>query len=76
MGVLYFILGAIARRWYGGMFPDEEYKILGNRGVQIGKGWGNRVNRVKQFIKDLILFIYNALLISFLRLVRGGIINS
>lgn len=34
MGVIYFILGAFARRWYGGMFPDEEYKILGNRGVQ------------------------------------------
>lgn len=34
MGVIYFILGAFARRWYGGMFPDEEYKILGNRGIQ------------------------------------------
>ena len=31
---LYFILGAFARRWFGGMFPDDEYKILGNRGLQ------------------------------------------
>lgn len=22
------------RRWYGGLFPDEQYKILGNRGLQ------------------------------------------
>lgn len=34
MVVLYFILGAFARRWYGGMFPDDKYKILGNRGLQ------------------------------------------
>lgn len=34
MVLLYAILGGFARRWYGGMFPDEEYKILGNRGLQ------------------------------------------
>lgn len=22
------------RRWYGGLFPDEKYKVLGNRGLQ------------------------------------------
>lgn len=34
MYIVYFILGAFARRWFGGMFPDEKYKILGNRGLQ------------------------------------------
>ena len=32
--MIYFILGAFARRWYGGMFPDDKYKILGNRALQ------------------------------------------
>lgn len=36
MGVVYFIFGAFARRWFGGMFPDEKYKILGNRALQTG----------------------------------------
>lgn len=34
MAVLYTVLGAFLRRWYGGLFPDDKYKILGNRGVQ------------------------------------------
>lgn len=34
MYIVYFILGAFARRWFGGMFPDDKYKILGNRGLQ------------------------------------------
>ena len=34
MTLVYFILGAFARRWFGGMFPDDKYKILGNRGLQ------------------------------------------
>lgn len=34
MIVVYFIIGAFARRWYGGMFPEKEHKILGNRGLQ------------------------------------------
>jgi len=34
MVFLYFILGAFLRRWYGGMFPEEEYPILGNRALQ------------------------------------------
>ena len=32
MWVIYFILGAFARRWYGGAL--EKYKILKNRGLQ------------------------------------------
>ena len=31
---IYMMLGGFLRRWFGGMFPDEKYKILGNRGVQ------------------------------------------
>ena len=34
MTILYFILGAFARRWYGGLFEDDKHKILGNRGLQ------------------------------------------
>lgn len=32
MWIVYFILGAFARRWYGGAL--EDYKILKNRGLQ------------------------------------------
>ena len=32
--MIYFILGAFARRWFGGMFPEEKYKIFGSRGLQ------------------------------------------
>lgn len=34
MWVIYFIIGGFLRRWFGGLFPDEKYKILGNRGLQ------------------------------------------
>lgn len=34
MSLLYAILGGFARRWFGGMFPDDKYKVLGNRGLQ------------------------------------------
>jgi hypothetical protein len=34
MFFIYSILGGFARRWYGGMFPDEKFKILSSRGLQ------------------------------------------
>lgn len=34
MFAIYTLLGAFLRRWYGGLFPDDKYKILGNRGLQ------------------------------------------
>lgn len=34
MRILYGMLWAFLRRWFGGLFPDEQYKILGNRGLQ------------------------------------------
>lgn len=32
--VLYGLLWGFLRRWFGGLFPEEKYKILGNRGLQ------------------------------------------
>lgn len=34
MSVLYGLWWGFLRRWFGGLFPDEQYKILGNRGLQ------------------------------------------
>lgn len=34
MVYLYFIIGAFLRRWFGGLFPENKYKVLGNRGLQ------------------------------------------
>lgn len=34
MSIIYFILGAFARRWFGGLFTDLNVKILTNRGIQ------------------------------------------
>lgn len=36
MALIYFLLGGFLRRWYGGLFPDDEYKIISNRGLQTG----------------------------------------
>lgn len=33
-GILYGLWWGFLRRWFGGLFPDEKYKILGNRGLQ------------------------------------------
>ena len=30
----YFVLGAFLRRWFGGAFPEDKYKVMGNRGLQ------------------------------------------
>ena len=32
--LLYGLWWGFLRRWFGGLFPDEQYKILGNRGLQ------------------------------------------
>ena len=34
MVIFYFVLGAFLRRWYGGLFDDKQYPVLGNRGLQ------------------------------------------
>lgn len=34
MALIYFLLGGFLRRWYGGLFPDDKYKVLGNRALQ------------------------------------------
>lgn len=34
MSIIYFILGAFARRWYGGLFTDLNIKFLTSRGIQ------------------------------------------
>ena len=36
MALIYFLLGGFLRRWYGGLFPDDKYKVLGNRALQTG----------------------------------------
>lgn len=34
MSIIYFILGAFSRRWFGGLFTDLNVMILTNRGIQ------------------------------------------
>lgn len=34
MLIVYFLVGCFLRRWYGGLFQEEKYPILGNRALQ------------------------------------------
>lgn len=32
--ILYGVWWGFLRRWFGGLFPEEQFKLLGNRGIQ------------------------------------------
>lgn len=68
-GILYASWWGFLRRWFGGLFPDEQYKILGNRGVQTGfmlvSLFPVILNRVENIYSTHSL-IFNSILASFI----------
>ena len=63
MWIIYFILGAFARRWYGGLL--ENNKILSNRGVQSAfmillfmTIYVKQINDVKSWIIAIIISLW------------------